>query len=117
MTFQSPLIIDLAPYDSVETNDANQDLAKWYIYRYASEQQPDAWPSLLATTNREKSKLNAILQDIAHMMYTQRGTPVSAGQFLKQYGRLKEWREELPGEIGNIEGSNRLILPHVLYLL
>ncbi|KAJ5052033.1 uncharacterized protein L3040_001793 [Drepanopeziza brunnea f. sp. 'multigermtubi'] len=116
MTFQAPPIIDLAAYDGVEANDANQDIAKWYIYRYA-KQQPEAWPSLLATTNREKSKLNAILQDIALMIYTRRDIHISAKQFLHQYERLKKWREGLPDEIGNIEGQDRPVLPHVLYLL
>ncbi|KAH9203892.1 hypothetical protein DL95DRAFT_398951, partial [Leptodontidium sp. 2 PMI_412] len=47
----------------------------WYPYRHANE-QPEACRSLLATTNREKSKLMAILQDIATMTYTQRGPSI-----------------------------------------
>jgi hypothetical protein len=64
MTFHVPPTVECTHYDGVEENDA-----KWYIYRHANV-NPESWPSLLATTNREKSKLNAILQDIATMMYT-----------------------------------------------
>jgi hypothetical protein len=72
---------------------------------------------LLATTNREKSKLTAIIQDVATLMYAHYGPQVSAHHLLQQYGRLVAWREELPGVIGNIENNNSQALPHVLSLL
>ncbi|KAH6704353.1 hypothetical protein BKA61DRAFT_188076 [Leptodontidium sp. MPI-SDFR-AT-0119] len=116
MTFQAPPIVESAAYYSIEEVDAILDNGNWYHYRFAKE-QPEARRSLLATTNREKSKLNAILQDIATMIYSQRGPSISARQFLYQYGRLRAWREELPDELGNFEDSNQHVLPHVLYLL
>ena len=115
MTYQVPPIVDSVPCDSIQESDASLDEAAWYFYRYASV-EPEQRPSLLATTNREKSKLNAVLQDIATMIYTRSGPLVSATDFLQQYTRLKLWREELPSKIGNIE-PNRHVLPHVVYLL
>ncbi|CAL3969898.1 hypothetical protein PZA11_007552 [Diplocarpon coronariae] len=118
MTFQVAPIIDLVPECSVERDDSdNQDVANWYHYRFASETPVERWPSLLATTNREKSKLNVILQDIATMLYTRPDARISALEFLHQFRRLREWRDELPDEISNIEGHKRQVLPHVLSLL
>jgi len=65
----------------------------------------------------EKSKLNAILQDIATMVYSQRGPSISARQILFQYGRLRAWREQLPDVPSSFEDGNEKVLPHVLYLL
>jgi len=116
MAFQVPPTIKSAVYHDVEENDEEIDAAKWYFYRYVNDQCP-AWPGLLATTNREKSKLTAIIQDIVIMMYTHYGPQISAHHLLQQYGRLVAWREELPSTIGNIEDNNGQALPHVLSLL
>jgi hypothetical protein len=116
ITFQVPPTISSALYNAVEENDNKLDAAKWYFYRYANDQCP-AWPSLLATTNREKSKLTAIIQDVTAMMYTQQGPKISPHHVLQQYSRLATWREELPSMVGNIENNNSQALPHVLSLL
>lgn len=115
MTFQVPPTVESAHHERVEDNDADLDDAMWYSYRYANV-IPESWPSLLATTNREKSKLNVILQDIATMLYTQRGPTVSAKDFFQQYTRLRLWRDQLPSRIGSVE-TNSHVLPHVVYLL
>ncbi|PBP15634.1 hypothetical protein BUE80_DR013600 [Diplocarpon rosae] len=115
MTFQVAPSIDSVPESSIEGDDSdNQDVANWYHYCFASENPVERWPSLLATTNKEKSKLNIILQDIATMFYSRPDARISALEFLHQYRRLKEWREELPDEIRNIEGHKRRVLPHLL---
>ncbi|PMD47099.1 hypothetical protein L207DRAFT_522551 [Hyaloscypha variabilis F] len=116
MTFQVPPTINPAVYHDCEENEEEMDAAKWYFYRYVNDQCP-AWPGLLATTNREKSKLTAIIQDIVTMMYTHYGPQISAYNLLQQYGRLVAWREELPSTIGSIEENNGQALPHVLSLL
>lgn len=116
MTFQVPPIIESAPYDGIEENDASLDNENWYPYRHA-RLQPEARRSLLATTNREKSKLTVILQDISTMIYTQRGPSITARQFLHQYSRLRAWRDELSEELGNVKDNSQQILPHVLSLL
>jgi hypothetical protein len=116
MTFQVPPIVNPPPYDNVEERDTDLDDAKWYYYRYLNDQCP-AWPGLLATTNREKSKLTAIIQDVTTMLYTDRGPQISARQLLEHYGRLVTWRKELPDVVGNIENNNSQALPHVLSLL
>ncbi|PVH73256.1 hypothetical protein DL98DRAFT_431669 [Cadophora sp. DSE1049] len=116
MTFQAPPIVESATYDTTEEMDAILDNGNWYPYKNAKE-QPEPRRSLLATTNREKSKLNVILQDIATMIYSQHASPISARQFLHQYGRLRVWREELPDGLVNFEDSTQHVLPHVLYLL
>ncbi|PBP20368.1 hypothetical protein BUE80_DR008851 [Diplocarpon rosae] len=96
MTFQVAPSIDSVPESSIEGDDSdNEDVANWYHYCFASENPVERWPSLLATTNREKSKLNIILQDIATMFYSRPDARISALEFLHQYRRLKEWREEV----------------------
>jgi Fungal specific transcription factor domain len=116
MTFQVPPLINSAIYNDIEEIDEEIDAAKWYFYRYVNDQCP-AWPGLLATTNREKSKLTTIIQDVVTMMYTHYGPQISAHHLLQQYGRLVAWREDLPSVIGNIENNNSQALPHVLSLL
>jgi hypothetical protein len=117
MTFQVPPSINApVPFDDMEENGDKLDEAKWYFYRYVNDQCP-AWSSFLATTNREKSKLIVIIQDVVTMMYTPYGPRLSAQQVLQQYGRLVTWREDLPSAIGNIERNNSQALPHVLSLL
>jgi hypothetical protein len=111
-----PPTISLALYNAVEENNDELDAAKWYFYRYANDQCP-TWPGLLATTNREKSKLTAFIQDVTTMMYTQQGPKISPHHVLQQYSRLAAWREELPSVVSNIENNNSQALPHVLSLL
>jgi len=116
MTFQVPATVNYAAFDAIEENDSKLDEARWYFYRYVSDQCP-AWPGLLATTNREKSKLIRIIQDVATMMYSQQGSRLSARQILQQYSRFVAWQDDLPSIIGDIENNNSQALPHVLSLL
>lgn len=116
MTFQPPPNIRPAPLEWIESIDTKLDEAKWYFYRYVNDQCP-AWPSLLASTNREKTKLLNIISDVTAMLYTPHGPQITAPRVLEQYGRFVTWREELPGRIGNIESNNSQALPHVLSLL
>lgn len=116
MTFQVPPIVESMTYDGIDEIDASIDDANWYPYR-SPRGNPKGRRSLLATTNQEKSKLTAILQDIATMIYTQRGPLISARQFLHQYGRLRAWRQELPAELGDVEDDSQQVLPYVLSLL
>jgi hypothetical protein len=116
MTFQVPAKVDYATLDAAEENDLKLDDARWYYYRFVNDQCP-AWPGLLATTNREKAKLIAIIQDVATMLYSQQGPRLSAHHVLQQYGRFVAWEEHLPKVIGDIENNNSQALPHVLSLL
>jgi len=100
----------------IDDPDNKLDDAKWYFYRYMRDSCP-AWPGLLATTNREKSKLIGIISDVSAMMYSEHAAPVNALAVLQQYSRLVTWRGELPETIGNIEYSSSQALPHVLSLL
>ena len=111
-----PPRLDSAPYERYESGDDKLDEAKWFFYRYAKDQVP-SWPGLVATTNREKSKLMVILQDVVTMMYAHQGPPISARNVLRLYGRLLSWRNGLPNIIGNIEKNAGQALPHVLSLL
>jgi hypothetical protein len=116
MTFQVPAQVDYAAFDAVEENDLTLDDARWYFYRFVSDQCP-AWPGLLATTNREKAKLIRIIQDVATMLYSQQGPRLSAHNVLQQYSRFVTWKEDLPDVLGEIESNNSQALPHVLSLL
>lgn len=116
MTFQVPAIIEFTLPETYHGTNGEHDDANWYFYRYAGEQCA-AWPSLLTTTNREKSKLIAIISDVATMMYSKHGPAVPANYVLRQYARFLAWRDKLPGIIGNVEDNNSQALPHVLSLL
>lgn len=115
-TCQVPTAISYVPEGWITEIDSKLDDAKWYFYRYINDQCP-AWPGLLATTNREKSKLMRIVHDVATMMYSQQGSPVSTEQVLQQYSRLVAWREGLPRVLGDVENNASQTLPHVLSLL
>lgn len=115
-TFQVSPTIVAAPVEGVEENDNILDNTKWYFYRSVNDQCP-AWPSLLATTNREKSKLFAIINDVVTKLYTPGGKGLTANDVLHLYSRFIAWREELPSSIGNIESPASQALPHVLSLL
>ena len=109
-------MVDYTAFDTIEEYASESDEARWYFYRYVNDQCP-AWPGLLATTNREKSKLIRIIRDVTTMMYSQPGSKLSARQILQQYSKLVAWQDELPTSIGDIENNNSQALPHVLSLL
>jgi hypothetical protein len=116
MTFQVPPTIISIPPQSDEDSNEGLDTAKWYFYRYVNDQCP-AWPGLLATTNREKSKLINIIDDVGTMMYAQYAPKVTVQDVLQMYARYQAWHSQLPGSIGNIENNSSQALPHVLSLL
>lgn len=109
----------LAPQyaDDADESDALLDNAKWYLYRQPNDKYPSAWPGLLATTNREKTKLMKIVHDIVTIMYAFHGPQRAALDILQLYARLVAWREELPQELKAVEGSKSHPLPHILSLL
>ncbi|KAF8861070.1 hypothetical protein BDZ45DRAFT_286779 [Acephala macrosclerotiorum] len=116
LTFQVPPVLKSPTYGAYEDSDGTLDDAKWYFYRSIHDQCP-SWPGLLATTNREKSKLTAIIQDVATTMYAPEGPLISARDVLHQYRRFIAWREELSSDIDNFEDHDSHALPHVLSLL
>jgi hypothetical protein len=115
-TFQVPLKINSATFEDIEDYDDKMDESPWYFYRYVNDNVP-AWPGLLATTNREKSKLIDIINDATTMMYTSQAARVTANDVLHLYSRFVTWREELPSSIAHIESHKSQALPHVLSLL
>jgi hypothetical protein len=115
MTSQVPPNIQNLPSERLENEDS-LDTANWYFYRYINDQCP-AWPGLLGTANRERTKLVAIINDVLIMMYDRQNPPVTAEHFLQLYSRFMTWRKELPDDLGNIENNNSQALPHVLSLL
>ncbi|KUJ10509.1 uncharacterized protein LY89DRAFT_596406 [Mollisia scopiformis] len=116
ITFQPPSVLSSAIHDAFEESDDVLDDASWYFYRSIHDEVP-SWPGLLATTNREKAKLTAIIQDVITIMYTPAGPLISARDILHQYRRLVAWREDLSGDISNLESHAGHALPHVLSLL
>ncbi|KAI1007995.1 hypothetical protein K3495_g235 [Podosphaera aphanis] len=117
VTFQVPPIVSSAPYGDCEDDD-DLDQVKWYFYQNSSG-PCYARPSLLATTNREKAKLIAIIHDVTTMMYRNDGKKISMRQLTHQYDRFVIWWNELPSSMRNFEDKDteNQILPHVLSLL
>ncbi|KFY05406.1 hypothetical protein O988_00017 [Pseudogymnoascus sp. VKM F-3808] len=114
VTFQFPTNVG---FHAVENNheEASLDESPWYFYRHKEDQCP-AWPSLLATTNREKIKLIRIINDVSTIICHPLPNTITACHILEQYGRFTAWREALPPMLGDAETSTRA-LPHVLSLL
>ena len=116
MTFRVASTFNHVPIDLIESNEEELDNADWYFYRFVNDQCP-AWPGLIATTNREKSKLIRIIHDITTMMYGSQVQTIAAIDVLQLYRRLVTWRRELPGKIGDVENNSSQTLPHVISLL
>lgn len=116
MTFQTPPFSKQIISDTDQDGDEELDSAKWYFYRFVNDQCP-AWSGLIASTNREKTKLMNIINDVMTMFYSSGGQAIQADHILQQYARYRRWRQELPGVIGDIENNNGQALPHVLSLL
>ena len=116
ITHQVPPHVSYVPLDITEEGNSKQDKSTWSLYRYFSDQCP-AWPSLLATTNREKAKLLIIIHDVSTMLYSGGAEQLSANQVLQQYRRFTTWRKSLPSVIGDLDNNHSQALPHVLSLL
>jgi hypothetical protein len=116
MTCQIPVAVDCDGLDGIEEWDAKLDARTWYLYRYASEVEPRHFPSLLATTNREKSKLIDIIEETTAMLYTLSTACITAHHILELYSRFARWRDELPDVLKNLGSRKIPALPHVLSL-
>jgi len=115
MTFRVPAVSGNEVEISENIED-KLDEQNWWFYRNAHEHDPPAWPGLMTTTNREKTKLIKIIRETVTIMYAQDRSQISAGSILHLYKRLVTWRQELPNMLGNAENGART-LPHVLSLL
>lgn len=116
MTFQLPSIVPSIPVDIVNSAvDNNLDNAQWYFYRQRHDQCP-AWPSMIATTNREKAKLVNIIRNVNIMLYESNGPYISARNILEQYSRFTAWRKALPETVECMVEHKSQPLPHVLSL-
>ncbi|KAG9243582.1 hypothetical protein BJ878DRAFT_112552 [Calycina marina] len=115
ITFCAPSTV-LGPLNHFEDGDNGIDEARWYCYRNVRGECP-AWPSLLATTNRQRTKLVAIIDEVSTMFYSPIRNPITARQVLHSYSKLAAWRESLPHSIGGIENRSSPLLPHALSLL
>lgn len=115
MTFQFPTTLRFRDVENTQDEEASLDMSAWYFYRHEEDQCP-AWPSLLATTNREKIKLISIINNVNMMICSPLSTTIKARQVLEQYGKFVAWRVALPSSLGDAETSTQA-LPHVLSLL
>ncbi|KFZ03336.1 hypothetical protein V502_11034 [Pseudogymnoascus sp. VKM F-4520 (FW-2644)] len=115
VTFQFPTTLRFRDVENTRDEEASLDKSAWYFYRHEEDQCP-AWPSLLATTNREKVKLISIINNVNMMICSPLSTTIKARQVLEQYGKFVAWRVALPSSLGDAETSTQA-LPHVLSLL
>lgn len=117
MTAQVPVLNNSIAYKIAQKSDTvNQDLAQWFSYT-SSDAEYRGRASLLTTTNREKSKLTDIINDITTMYYGLASAEISPIQILQLYDRLTNWKKDLPESIRELEVRNEQALPHVLCLL
>jgi hypothetical protein len=115
VTFRSPPVLSFCAVEDTHDKESSLDELPWYFYPNEDDQCP-AWPSLLATTNREKMKLISIIDDVTWMMYGSSSKVITARQVLEHYGRFIAWRTALPQILGDVE-HNSQTLPHVLSML
>ncbi|OBT76461.1 hypothetical protein VF21_04003 [Pseudogymnoascus sp. 05NY08] len=115
VTFQFPSILGFRDVENTHDEEASLDKSTWYFYRYEEDQCP-SWPSLLATTNREKIKLISIINDVSMMIWSPLSNTITARHVLEQYSKFVAWRVTLPPLLGDAETSTQA-LPHVLSLL
>ncbi|OBT93674.1 hypothetical protein VE01_08019 [Pseudogymnoascus verrucosus] len=113
-TFQFPSILGFRDVENTH-EDATHDKLPWHFYRYEDDQCP-AWPSLLATTNREKIKLISIINNVSMMIWSPLSNTITARHVLEQYSKFVAWRLALPPVLGDAETTTQA-LPHVLSLL
>ncbi|KAL5351050.1 hypothetical protein ACLOAV_004624 [Pseudogymnoascus australis] len=115
VTFQSPTPLRFRPVENNSDEEASVDESQWSFDLYENG-QCTAWPSLLATTNRQKMKLIDVISDASLMMYGSHLNVITAHHVLDLYGRFITWRAALPLLIRDVESSSKA-LPHVLSLL
>ncbi|KFY07189.1 hypothetical protein V492_07369 [Pseudogymnoascus sp. VKM F-4246] len=114
-TFQFPAILAFRDVENAPDEGAALDERVWYCYRFEDDQCP-YWPSLLATTNREKIKLINIINDVSMMIWSPLSNTITARHVLEQYRKFVAWRAALPSILGDVDRVNQA-LPHVLSLL
>lgn len=114
------LIIEVPATKSIEEiqkNEAEVDGMMWGMYRFPKDDDSVAKRHcLVATTNREKMNLMAIIRTINILMYNTDSSQIAASDILNLYGRLVAWREFLPSIISKTDNKDVQILPHVLSL-
>jgi hypothetical protein len=115
VTFQFPSILELRDIENTHDEEDSLDNMRWHFYRF-EKGQCQSWPSLLATTNREKVKLVSIINDVSMMIWSPLSNTITARHVLEQYSKFVAWRVALPSILGDAETGTQG-LPHVLSLL
>ncbi|QSZ31836.1 hypothetical protein DSL72_001405 [Monilinia vaccinii-corymbosi] len=93
------------------------DKLRWKSYRFPVDLTGEpTFPCLMATTNREKSKLIEIVHDATTLLYNKTDSRIYAEDMLAIYRRLLVWRENLPEKIASTGRKDVQMLPHVLSL-
>ncbi|KAF7935588.1 hypothetical protein EAE99_002568 [Botrytis elliptica] len=122
VTFRMPaaLIVEVPATKSIEEiqkNEAEIDSMIWGMYRHPKDDDTVTnCHCLIATTNREKMNLMAIIRTTSILMYNTDSSRIVASEILHLYGKLVAWREFLPSIISKTDNKDTRILPHVLSL-
>lgn len=117
MAFRIPHVIDMTFVRENAVDDERLDMTRWHIYS-TPKGVVSSWPSLQATTTRQKSKLIGIVHDMTTILYSESDPPISARTILDLYKRFILWREDFAEAlIGVAAENNGHGLPHILSLL
>ncbi|KAF5877651.1 putative c6 transcription protein [Botrytis fragariae] len=122
VTFRMPaaLIVEVPETKSIEEsqkNEAEIDNMIWGMYRYPKDDDTVTnCHCLIATTNREKMSLMAIIRTANILMYNTDSSRIAASDILHLYGKLVAWRKFLPSIISKTDNKDTQMLPHVLSL-
>ncbi|KAF7959677.1 hypothetical protein EAE96_001291 [Botrytis aclada] len=122
VTFRMPaaLIVEVPATKSMEEiqkNEVEIDNMMWGMYKYPKDDDTVTnCHCLIATTNREKMNLMAIIRTTNILMYNTDSSRIAASDILHLYGKLVTWRKFLPSIISKTDNKDTQILPHVLSL-
>lgn len=103
--------------EEVKSWEDRVDKLRWKHYRFPVDFTGEpTWDCLIATINREKSKLVEIIHDATILLYNTNDSRIYAEDMLSLYRRLLMWRENLPNKIASTGRKDVQMLPHVLSL-
>jgi hypothetical protein len=117
VTFRVPHDINIAYVRESSADEERLDMTRWHMYTTPSG-LISSWPSIQATTAKQKAKLIAIIYEITSTVHSDRVPPIPAQAIHEFYRRLVSWREEFSEVLEDMEVDNKGYgLPHILSLL
>jgi len=114
-TYQIPSLGRMSTSDIFQNVHMDWHDSLWRFYRHTGDFDQSPQPNSAMTTAKEHVKLSQIVHDAVASFYDGHNAVLTASVVLQLYNRYMKWKEELPHNVANTDGSSQP-LPHVLYL-